>query len=156
MLPRSWTDPRARGFLARNPSRGIDPPVDPATCDTNVAIAAVTFRYTGQGCLCSTNDQGGRSYCEGNAAYQQPIRIRVENDNGTGVYADVDGVLLEETVRAAASNAGQQTLRAQIRALLYNDGGSLLEELSIHTSCSEPLNIGDQFGSLRVVSLEVR
>ena len=60
----------------------VDPPVDPATCDQNVAVAAVTFRYTGQGCLCSTDDQGGRAYCSRNAAFLQPVRIRVENDNG--------------------------------------------------------------------------
>ena len=30
-------------------------------------------------------------------------------------------------------------------------GGTLLQELEIHTSCSQPLNIGDQFGSLVLV-----
>ena len=30
-------------------------------------------------------------------------------------------------------------------------GGNIIQHLEIHTSCSKPLNLGDDFGSLRVV-----
>ena len=31
-------------------------------------------------------------------------------------------------------------------------GGTLLETVQFHTSCSQPLNAGDEFGSIRVLS----
>ena len=33
-------------------------------------------------------------------------------------------------------------------------GSSTLQDLKIHTSCSQPLNVGDQFGSMLLVGFE--
>jgi len=52
-----------------------------------------------------------------------------------------------------AANAGKDTLDADTIITIFDStSGDELQEIKMHTSCSQPLNIGDQFGSLRVLS----
>ena len=68
------------------------------------------------------------------------------------VYLDATGVLLGETVSALASNAGVHKLKSKSSFEISLDG-ELLQEGFFHTSCSQPLAIGNRFGSLDVVGI---
>jgi hypothetical protein len=61
-------------------------------------------------------------------------------------------VLLNSTFDIDARNAGEEKLKANTWVFIYDrKGGTLLQKIQIHTSCSQPLNVGDQFASLLLV-----
>ncbi len=37
---------------------------------------------------------------------------------------------------------------------IFDLAGNLLQAVKFHTSCSQPLNVGDQFGALQLLDLE--
>ncbi len=45
-------------------------------------------------------------------------------------------------------------LPPQMIVEIYQQGGDLIQKVLVHTSCSEPLDLGDRFGSVEVVSLD--
>ncbi len=47
-----------------------------------------------------------------------------------------------------ATNAGEERLRANAHATIFDPEGAVLQTIKFHVSCSQPLNVGDQFGSL--------
>ena len=51
-----------------------------------------------------------------------------------------------------ATNDGETKLKAETHVFIYtSDGQTLLQTIEFHTSCSQPLGAGDQFGSLLMV-----
>jgi len=61
-------------------------------------------------------------------------------------------VLLDETVSALASNAGVDKMKAE-SSFEISQGDSIVQEGYFHTSCSQPIDLGDQFGALEVVGI---
>ena len=98
------------------------------------------------------NDQGGRAGTEGDYTCSGPL----DGDE------PVQLVPLKKAARFGVEPAGQVLAVGDLVALAAADGkrlfpatklalrqdGSDLQRISLHTSCSQPLNIGDQFGSL--------
>lgn len=134
----------------------VPPPPLPVSCTADSKLASMTLRYTGEGCAASDNPQGGKATCTGDAAFTSPVRILVRDAKKANIiYADQSGVQLGGSVAAAASNAGKTKLGAQTLVRTFNTAGALVEEDAIHTSCSQPLAVGDHFGSFEVVGLEL-
>jgi hypothetical protein len=125
---------------------------DAPTCDPcNGKVIRMTLAYTGEGCGASSHSQDPEEFtCTGDAAMAEPVRIAVTDRHGDRIYADVSGVLLDGTVVVDAANAGRDRLDAATRVRIFNADDELIEDITFHTSCSEPLNIGDQFGSMRL------
>ncbi len=127
------------------PSDGDDDDDDDCYGD----VTAMKLEYTGSGCAGLTNLQGGKATCEGGMENAEPISVKVLDDRGREVYADAPVVLLGDVIEATAANAGRDKFgpTTQIR---LGDGE---ESISFHTSCSKPLHVGDQFGSMRLVEI---
>ncbi len=96
-----------------------------------------------------TNPQDGKATCEGDAGFASPVGIQVVSQRGDAVYADEGAVFLGDIVEASAANAGEDKFDAQTDVIIDNG----LESISFHTSCSKPIAVGDQFGSMRLVEL---
>lgn len=127
------------------------PPPPPATCEDGKPIS-LTFRYTGEGCSAGNNPQGGSATCTGGANFAAPVRILIRDKNdGTIVYGDTVGVPLQGTATGTAANGGENRFKSNTMVRIFNASGAIIEENIIHTSCSKPLGVGDQFGSLELI-----
>ncbi len=107
-------------------------------CDKDDKPDTLTWEYTGGGCAASDNDQGSKTKCEGSINDTLPVLVKPEKGSDLTV------------------NPGEQfdlsPLDASKQIELVNGGGK--EKLEIHTSCSQPLNPGDVFGSLTLVAVD--
>lgn len=116
----------------------IPPALEP--CDLGKP-QALTFQYTGDLCSASINRQEDKFHCEG-IPTSQPATITVTKD-ADKIYPTVSTVNIGDFVTF-------KTIEDKLKGdLKLNIGGQLLE---IHTSCSKPLDIGDQYGSLSLVN----
>jgi hypothetical protein len=112
------------------------------------------MRYTGGGCDQSAHSQApNKSWCQGYPNGASPVRIvalsKADPDANGKVKVWFDGVVaLDEAVSIAGPNAGQSELGGNAYVYVYDMEGNELQMLAIHTSCSQPLHIGDVFGSL--------
>lgn len=128
----------------------IPPPPSPSdACDGK--LTQLTLRYTGEGCEATEHNQRpGKVICEGDANDAEPVRILVTDKDGGRVYADVPSVPLDGEIVAAAENAGENHFKAETRVTIFNADGVEIESVLFHTSCSQPLAPGNQFGSMFV------
>jgi hypothetical protein len=92
--------------------------------------------------------------CTGNAGTTQPVRILVTNKDGKKVYADQASVALGGTIVAQAVDKGKPTTFDSETLVRLFSGSTVLETIRFHTSCSQPINLGDHFGSLEVVGID--
>jgi hypothetical protein len=113
---------------------------------------ALTFTYTGEDCSASHHAQAaGKVVCTGDPAFASPVHITITDSSTPGsgnVYFDgdvsVNGQLTED-----AANFGGTKVPTNSYAYIYS-GGVLVQKIQYHTSCSQPLRVGDQFGSLHL------
>jgi serine-aspartate repeat-containing protein C/D/E len=117
-------------------------------------VVRMTFEYTGEGCAASNHHQSPESAtCSGDAAMSEPVRILITNGAGAKVYADVSNIYLGGTIVADSANVNEDRLDPHVWIRIYDAADALLEESEFHASCSQPLNVGDQFGSMLVVAM---
>ena len=112
-----------------------------ASCSTVGKPTSLTFQYTGGGCGASNNPQAGKFSCSGSVDTAQPITVSSGNGYGLSNTTVAPGGTF--TVSAGS-------FRAQSSFTLSNSGGT--ESLSIHTSCSQTLEVGNVFGDLTLVA----
>lgn len=107
---------------------------------------ALGMRYTGEGCDATVSGQSSdKVNCDGDPAFATPVHI--VSFNGDKVY--FDGVVeLNGTFTIDAENAGDSKLKSATFVEIFDMQGNLLQEIEFHTSCSQPLGVGNQFGSL--------
>jgi hypothetical protein len=119
-------------------------------------LTEITLKYTGQSCAASVHSQAsGKVTCSGDPASAAPVRIRVTaGNNASEVYADVSGVALNGTIVAKALNANRSKFTSETRVQIYGAGNVVLQDIRFHTSCSQPLNVGNKFGGMEVVSMK--
>ncbi|MCP4633418.1 MAG: hypothetical protein GY855_10875, partial [candidate division Zixibacteria bacterium] len=123
----------------------------------------LTVRYTGQECAFSNHSQNpDKVECDGDPAFESPVRILVidkanPDDNRAKVWFDGQ-VELDALFDIDARNGGDSKLKAETHVFIYDLNDNLLQYLEFHTSCSQILEEGDQFGSLVLVDFtpEVR
>jgi cysteine-rich repeat protein len=139
------------GALGNNNAIRIDlcsaPSSGGGDCDGR--IITMKFEYTGEGCSGTTNGQGGKVSCSGGATGVEPVAIRVTDRREEDVFANVAGVSIGDVFEVLAAVGGVSRLPPEIKVWIDDE----LEVIRIHTSCSRPLNVGDHFGSLRVVEM---
>jgi len=136
----------------------VEPPViDLGECD-NGKPQALTMKYTGENCSATSHSQDPTSVtCSGDPAFASPVYIIACDKNKLSDLADpktniwfVGEVNLDETFYIDAAAAGLSRLRSNTTVFIFDNSvnNNLLQSVTFHTSCSQPLNIGDQFGSL--------
>jgi len=122
------------------------PPPPPGSCADGKPQALV-FEYTGETCAASENDQGDKAKCSGDPGGAQPVQIVYTGKDPDKIRVDPS----DETIRVGGlvtvEATGRDRLHANTKLEIWQ-GGVLLQSLEIHTSCSQPLEVGDVFGSL--------
>ena len=106
----------------------------------------LTMIYTGADCSATDHDQDpSKVSCSGDPAFSTPVQIVAFN--GSNVY--FDGIVeLGGSFDIDAANAGQDKLKSETFVDIFDLSGALLQVVKFHTSCSQPLSLGNQFGSL--------
>lgn len=131
------------------------PPQQPQDCcpDRKKKPRVLTMRYTGEDCTASNHAQApGKVTCTGNPGFASPVRIRAtdkSNPNDSHAKVWFDGTVnLNDTFVIDAGR--EKHLKADTFVFIYSTvgNGPLLQSIKFHTSCSQPLRTGDQFGSL--------
>jgi hypothetical protein len=113
------------------------------------SVVSMKLKYKGKGCAATSNHQNGLVQCVGGANGDSPVDIVVASAWAPGtVYADPFGVFLNDTFDVTAAYAGQSKLDTDVTVEIEG-----IEEVQFHTSCSQPLNVGDEFGSFKLVEL---
>ena len=150
----------------------VQPPDVPGdTCQGKVK--SFCFEYTGLGCAASSNLQNPKKVrCIGGAAGEDPVSIIVvgkkkkrwgwnrgwwgKKKRKKTVFASESQVHVGDIICADAANAGKHTVGSQVYVKISNGTGGhhdILEIDKFHTSCSQPFDPGNQFGSLLMTSI---
>jgi hypothetical protein len=126
-------------------------------------LESITVQYTGDDCSATNNQQEGgkknkpKVECDGDPGDADPVYIiassKEDPDDRKAIVWFEGEVDLDETFAISAMNVpGKTKLKADTWVLIYDaQGGNLLQAVKFHTSCSRPLEVGDQFGSVLVV-----
>jgi 5-hydroxyisourate hydrolase-like protein (transthyretin family) len=114
----------------------------------------LTMKYIG-GAANVSAQASGKVVVSGDPGTTSPVRIRATNksnpaDTSARVYFDGQ-VLLGETFDINARSGGQTTLETNTYFYVYNLSGTLLQSVIFHTSCSQPIQLGDIYGSAQLV-----
>ena len=125
-------------------------------CEDGQKPQMLKMEYTGEGCDASNHSQDpGKVSCWGDPNYASPVRIiATDKEDPFHDKAKVffDGqVALGGTFNIDAVSGGATKLKADTYVSIFDLDNNILQTIKFHTSCSQPLNIGDQFGSLIIV-----
>jgi len=148
------------------------PPPPPPECDLEVIkeacvvtpggnqcykgnkIKSMILEYTGDGCGASSHSQkADKVKCDGDPSAAEPVDIsatdkKLKKNWGSAFDIPIGGHILVD-----AANEGKNNLDAETKVIITNPVGDVIQEVSFHTSCSQPLAVGDQFGSMLLTSL---
>ncbi len=105
------------------------------------------LRYNGGDCAQSSNTQAADKWsCSGDAGAG---KVRIVAGNGSTIYLESSGVQVGDVLVLAdgGNSLGSETF---VNVFVDDDTDTLLQEITLHTSCSQPLAIGDRFGSMEV------
>jgi len=132
---------------------GIFPPGD--QCDNGKA-ARLTMLYTGNNVISHSQDAGKvvvdpESIAAPGSAFIVATDKSDPNDSKARIYFS-GTVALGDSFLIDALNAGQSKLTSRTHVFIYDsEGGNLLQSIEFHTSCSQPLELGDQYGNIQLV-----
>ncbi len=133
----------------------IEPRPSDDCCESGSKLGGLLLSYTGEDCSASRNSQDPKKVsCDGDPGDASPVRIIVTdkddpNDHKAKIWFD-GTVALGQSFEALASNEGESKLKSSTFVFVIGAGGHVLQCIEFHTSCSQPLATGDQFGSIRV------
>lgn len=132
------------------------PVMAPPNCEGKVRV--LRLRYTGGGCAESDHTQDpDKVVCSGDADDATPVRIiafNAKDDPIVNVYLDQADVNLGDVVDIVALAGGRTELSPETKVQILDGSDVVIEEVLFHTSCSQPLDLGDKFGSLEVFALD--
>jgi len=118
-----------------------------STNDCRGKVFEVVLEYVGGDCSGTTNDMGGNLNCTGDPG-NSPVSISFPKDGAT-VSAIPDSGIVEGTKFTVVTT--EDWFKGDLEIDVTGSGGT--QSMSLHTSCSVPFLVGDQFGSLRLVGL---
>lgn len=122
--------------------------------DCKGKVIRMTLQYTGQGCDTSNHNQSEDEVsCTGDPNGAEPVDVIVSNKKGSRVWAYATSVSVGDLIFVDAANAGRTELGFVTVVKIFDAGGNLIQDIKFNTSCSQPLNVSDQFGSMLLVSL---
>ncbi len=140
---------------------GIVPTTD--RCDVLGKAAVLTMKF-GDGTALTTHSQDPSKVVITNSiappyapSVGSPIFITVSSkedlsDSKAKIYlTDFEITALGQTFEIDASVVGKTRLESTTYVLVHDSSGNLLQTILFHTSCSQPLVLGDQFGSVELV-----
>jgi hypothetical protein len=114
-------------------------------CDSDGMPISLTLEYTGGGCAATNHNQDPfKVDCSG--SINPSLAITVTTSTSDYIITPTT-VNLNQTFTVTKS--GGVRLNSEVDLALTNVGGT--EDISFHTSCSQPLEYGDVFGSLTLV-----
>jgi hypothetical protein len=126
-------------------------PID--VCESGQKPSVLTMRYNGDGEVI-TNSQDGKANAYGDPDDASPVYIvasskRDLNSSKTKIWFE-GFVSLNGTFEIDSQNEGKSRLNSTTYVQIFTDASknARLQKVLFHTSCSKPLNIGDQFGSV--------
>ena len=116
-----------------------------AKTSTKAKVTTLVIEYTGHNCArgdgCHVQDSG-RASVAGNPAGKQTVRLSLQDKNGNSLHS------MTMSIKGTTVLFG---LPVDTYIRIHDLAGNLLSTVQFHTSCSVPLRLGDEFGSLRVV-----
>ena len=121
--------------------------ITPAGCEIGKPTALV-FQYTGEGCVDGNDQADDKWSCSGDPGGASPIQVVMTKDADKFTVTPVGETIgLNSNFEIRKTDGGDfpSEIKFDIRK-----GGTTLQSLKIHTSCSQPLKVGDQFGSVIV------
>ncbi|MBW7991525.1 MAG: hypothetical protein FVQ84_16150 [Planctomycetes bacterium] len=137
---------------------GSVPPEPPAGDCDNGKPQGLTMQYTGEDCSASSHSQDPtKVVCGGDPALAATVYIIAADKKNVADLGNaktriwfVGAVNLNETFYIDAAAEGLSRLRSETAVFIFDNSinNNLLQSVRFHTSCSQPLNVGDQFGSL--------
>ncbi len=139
------------------PSEDIGDPED--CCADGSKPTALSFRYTGNDCeATSTSQDEGKYECWGDPEMNSEVYIVVSdrddpwNDRARIYFAGF--VSLDEVFEATAEYAGEDKFRSKTFVTIFTDETCdvLLQQVEFHTSCSQPLFVGDVYGAVEITA----
>ncbi len=135
-------------------------------------LEAFCFEYTGLGCDASSHLQAPRkAFCAGGANGEEPVSIIVytkkrkrwgwshrwwgKKKKRRTVYAAESDVMVGDVICADSQTAGKHHFPSKTYVKISDGGGhhDIIEVDKFHTSCSQPFALGNQFGSVKIVSI---
>ena len=123
-----------------------DPPGD---CSDGKPLK-LEFTYTGGDCSDSDHDQpSDKATCSGDPDEASAVRIVAYGKKGT--YFD-NVVSLDATFWIDPTLIGESKIDSNLCVDIYDANDCLLQALTLHTSCSQPLAVGDVFGGIELTT----
>jgi len=119
----------------------------PPSCETEGKPMSLTFEYTGGGCLESKNDQGSKAKCTGEISID-PVSVIATDNKGKKDYIIESVGLLSLGEEFTITPGSYEKFSSELVIILDSN-----EKNKIHVSCSQPLEVGDVFGSLTLVAI---
>jgi hypothetical protein len=123
-------------------------------CDQGDKPKSLTLIYNGQSCANTSTSQSTDKYsCTdlgGGPNGDPSVYIKAsEKEDGSGKVYFTGNVNINSSFTVTSAAAGATEFSSNTWFLIYaSQGGTLLQKVKIHTSCSAPIVAGDQFGSL--------
>ena len=137
-------------------NEGGTPPGGGTLCDSGKP-KTLTMVYTGEDCSASNNGQGSKATCSGDPNFASPVRIIASGDKKFKKEIYFDGTVnLSDSFVLDATNGKKGKFKSNTYVEVRDLNGNVLQSLTFHTSCSKPLNVGDQFGSLLLIDFTLR
>ena len=130
-------------------------PNDPVGTPCDAKAVAMVLDYTGQTCQSPLpNPQNGEASCSGDATGASNVGVIY-----TGQFAwktqisPASGINDGDRIRVTSSHNGGLFPNQSYKIV---DDSGILQEIAFHTSCSQPLALGDEFGSFKLVEFTTK
>ena len=127
-------------------------------CDTNLKPVRLAFKYTAQNCSATSHSQdANKVVCSGDDILPELVYIKVTDksdplDDGARVYYR-GAVSLDEVFIIDAAWADENELSSEMNIHIFDcTTQNVVQHVAFHTSCSQPLLLGDQFGSVQLIA----
>jgi hypothetical protein len=144
----SGMDPNGTEVTDRDPSHhiGVFPAGD--ACEGKGKPETLTMLYTG-GNVQDHSQASGKVNVSGDPGSASPVQIiSAERADGTGQNYFDGTVNLGEPFVIDGSHS---KLKSRTFVLILDDQNNLLQTIEFHTSCSQPLELGDRFGGIQLI-----
>ena len=106
----------------------------------------LVFAYEPGNCAASTNDQDGKFECSGS------LSGNLSSATVTGKKGKKGELTVSQSGTQVTLTTSNGDKLPSESILTLTDSSGQTQNLNIHTSCSKALNVGDRFGSLRLIS----
>lgn len=119
-------------------------------CTANGKAKSLVFRYTGDSAKATKTSQSKLSYLVLGDAKDAPS-VRIVVTDGSLKKVSFDGVVGIGQEFLVEGTASADRMASQSIAWVYSTSGKLVQTVYLATGCSQPLVLGDQWGSIQLV-----